>query len=261
MLSVVNIWRLFSCGVLCGLFSNCADLDRSNPLDPKNPNSTTKKVVLIEAFVSHGTGLPYNDNALQALDDLLRTYGSNVILLEYHVQAVGGNDPLATESNLLRYQSTLYEPDNNVRGTPHVFFDCVVVRIQGAASKNTAYSRYENALTSALAVSGNFTIEATTKLSGTILSVESKVACHGSFEASDVTLCMAIAEDLGVNGLHRVVREFLPIETLGNLEGGEIRSAKRQVQLSSDLADGDFQVIVFVQNTRNGDIYQAALAE
>ena len=251
--------RLLCLAVMGGLVISCADLDRSNPLDPKNPNSQSTKVVLVEAFVSQGTGEPYNDYALEALDKLMRTYNTNVIVLEYHVQAVAGEDPLATDANLAKYRN--YELESDKRASPDVFFSGNVSRVQGASSANVAYSRYEDALLTALNAVSHLTIEAKAKLSGAILSVDVEVARLGSSKASNVTLFMAIIEDLDAAKQHRVVREFLPIETLGTLEAGEIVNAERQIQLSPQLANSNFQVVVFAQNTGSGGVYQAAWAE
>ena len=266
MLSVVNSKRkmglyvsIVAFSVIGYLFVACADLDRSNPLDPKNPGSKNPKIVLVEAFVSQGTDQPYNDYALQALDKLVRTFKSNLIVLEYHVQAVQGNDSLANDSNLNRYKK--YVNLSSERASPHVFFSGNLANIQGASTTELAYRRYEDALTAALNGPAHFTIEATAELSATNLTVKTTVARLGSYDAENVTLYLAIIQDLGKDCQHRVVREFLPIETFGAIEAGEIKSANQHFQLTPELAASEFKIIVFAQDAETNSVFHAVWVE
>jgi len=241
------------------LFGNCADLDRTNPLDPQNPDSKSTKIVLVEAFVSQGTGQPYNDYALQALDKLSQTYNSRAIIIEYHVQAVNGEDPLATENNLTRYHD--YVPDPQKRASPDVFFDGKGVNVQGASSSNIVYERYEEALTNALNSVSYVIIEPKAELLGNTFSIKVRVACLGSSAISNVTLYWVIIEDLDESGKHRIVRELLPVEAIGTLEPGEIKNLERQFQIADDISNGNIRAVLFAQDTLSGSVLQATWVE
>ena len=71
--------------ILCLFIFDCGDLDRDNPLDPKNPNSSVDRVVLVELFVNDSTGFEYCNYALDALERLAQReeFKDKLFILEF----------------------------------------------------------------------------------------------------------------------------------------------------------------------------------
>ncbi|MEJ2050029.1 MAG: hypothetical protein P8Y60_09370, partial [Calditrichota bacterium] len=107
---------IFSTIIAILLLSICKDIPRDNPLDPQNPNSYQQNVILLEAFVN--TNNPYNYNlwALQALDSIAETYGSHVVIAEYHRNTSQFTDPLADPLFELLYEKYVEHSASVMKG-------------------------------------------------------------------------------------------------------------------------------------------------
>ena len=66
------------------IFNVCQDIPRDNVLDPKNPESSTRQIITVEAFVNTNNELSYNQNMLNALDLLDEKYPDKLSIMQYH---------------------------------------------------------------------------------------------------------------------------------------------------------------------------------
>jgi hypothetical protein len=240
-------------------FISCGDLDRSNPLDPKNPNSHTAQIVLIEAFVSQVRDEPYSNYALDALENLSDDYKNSVIVLEYHVNSSIGDDSLATEENYKRYKE--YEMNESKRAVPDIYISGDFARIQGASSVDAAQDRYLEVLPTAINEVSNFTIEAQATLKAMELQINVSVAQLGKDDAQNVLINGVIVRDYYTKNQRQVVSRFTLLEAISTLEAGTIQTFKFSMQLTPDIINDDLQVIVFGQVGKSGPVLQAVRAE
>ena len=232
----------------------CADLERSNPLDPKNPESVGERTVLVEAFVNNSGSEPVINSALNALDRLLREYGSqSFVYLEHHIEKTPGTDPDALESSLARYVS--YEPVTNRQGLPDVFFDGSIRRIQGASDADIAYSRYSESLEQRLSVPSDFTVEAMATLREDHIHVAADIARLGRGETDDVMIYVTAVERLS-DSQRQIVRLFIPAKMVGNIKSAEIESVEAEIPVHSDWQLDRTHVVLIVQNSRTFEVYK-----
>ncbi|UCE06986.1 MAG: hypothetical protein JSW07_02805, partial [bacterium] len=130
--------KLFLFIILCWFIFDCGDLDRDNPLDPKNPNSSVERAILVELFVNDSTGFEYCSYALDALERLAQReeFKDNLFVLEYHLinRTHNWNDSYALDEFNQRYYQ--YVPNLNERGIPDAMFNGLVSRVQGASLEN-----------------------------------------------------------------------------------------------------------------------------
>ncbi|MBN2354725.1 hypothetical protein JXO59_01360 [candidate division KSB1 bacterium] len=242
---------------LVGVLYTCSDLERSNPLDPKNPRSWTNRVVLIEAFVNDIGGASM-EAALAGLDRLARSYPADqFILLEHHIQKTAGLDSLALPASLTRYQTLAPQPAS--QAIPDVFFHGPYSHVQGASDPEAAFNRYSQAMDSALQGTAKLTIEASAILSGTQLYIKAGLARLGREDAEDVSVYVVLTSRVYPN--RPVVRAFLPVEAPGHLDAGEVRTIDRMIDLSANIAWIEPSCILVVQNSRTLDIYHCVEAD
>ena len=130
--------KLFLFIILCLFIFGCGGLDRDNPLDPKNPNSSVERAILVELFVNDSTGFDYCNYALDAIERLARReeFKDNLYVLEYHLtnRTSNWNDVYALDEFNQRYYQ--YVPNLNERGIPDAMFNGLVKRVQGASLEN-----------------------------------------------------------------------------------------------------------------------------
>ena len=233
----------------------CEGLERSNPLDPNNPMSERRRVVLVEAFVNDST--PYSPFALAALDDLAsQTTEAQTLFLVYHLPSQSYPDTNAISSGRVRYD--FYTTQN--QAVPDVFFNGLRHRVQGAASKNTALKRYQNVFTQERDEISHFTIEAQTQVSGNTLSVNVSIARLGDDELTDFFLQAVAFEDISAPGHHYVVRQVLPSESITRVASSERKDITLTASIQGDGNPQRWQVVVFIQQNSKKEVLQAVLA-
>jgi hypothetical protein len=240
--------KCLSLSLLSGLllFAGCADLDRSNPLDPKNPDSRRDKIVLVEAFVNQSGG-DVITWALDGLEQLTGEYDSQEMLyLEHHIAKTASTDPLALDASLSRYLA--FVPKATQQGLPDVFFNGCIARVQGASSTAGAHMRYLNALKEQLTGTAFFTIEAVVRNSGDEIVFNIKVAPLGKKSAADVAIYNILAEEISPN--HPIVRAIVPVETFDEIHSGEIVRMIKSVDIKSDWQKSNLRAFVVIQNNR-----------
>ena len=235
--------------------AGCGDLERTNPLDPKNPNSQRARVVLVEAFVNQSGGAPI-EAALAGLARLDREFGDRTLIyLEHHIQKTADTDPWAIEESLTRYRR--YVPQPSEQGIPDVFFDGHG-RVQGASDADVAYQRYRAELERMAASPSKMTIEARATLEDGQMRVNVRIARLGSSDADDVIITLAIAQE--VNGA-RIVRALVPMDPLGTLAAGTVEALEKIIPWDDEWQESKLSVVAIAQNSRSLQVYHSSFAE
>jgi len=240
---------------LLASFWRCGDLDRSNPLDPKNPMAKRSRTVLVEAFVNTQGGAVMQA-ATDGLARLSRDFGSDAfILLEHHVQKTPNTDVLAVEASLTRYYHLARLTSE--QAIPDVFFDGSARRVQGASDAETAYLRYRSQLEDRLANSAQVTIEAEAHVEDGKLIVTADIAKLGASEVQNVATSVAVVGGLQ-NGDKAVVRELLPAEAIGSLHSDIIQTIRKEVPLQTGWDRSTLAVVVIVERANDQLVYHCA---
>ncbi|MGQ9853163.1 MAG: hypothetical protein ACUVTG_07180 [Candidatus Oleimicrobiaceae bacterium] len=225
--------------------SQCGDLPRDNPLDPKNPRSQRERVVLVEAFVSDDPSAQYCAHALDALAQLEAEVGSSsLIVAEYHLPNPGKwLDSYALPEARLRYG----ELAQTGLGVPDVFFDGAAGRVQGAHSVATAYERYRRQYDAHHSTPGLFTIEGEVVRTAAMVTVRVGLARLGSEPAPALTLRAVLIADLGSARHRHVVKAVLSGQQVAGMQAGEIIHTTLQLPVSTLSGSGD-KLLLFVES-------------
>jgi hypothetical protein len=254
---ILSNWRRGILGCVL-LLCACDDLERNNPLDPKNPNSERRRVIFAEAFVNDGT--PFSAFALAALDSLAATVPpAQLVIVEHHLPSATYADAHALPESADRYRDLIATD----AGVPDVFFSGSLARVLGASSTQTALTRYRNAVQPRLGEISHFTIEAKKTVSAASLTIDVTVARLGDRDFTQFAISAIIWEDLGAAGHHHVVRKILPPVNFSGIAAREIKTARFDASFSSATNTERLQVAAIVEkSTSNGkEILQAVLAE
>ena len=237
------------------LLFTCADLERDNILDPKNPDSHRPRIVLIEAFVSADPDANYCGFALDALEDLEVEFGSSqLIILEYHLRNTVWQDEYASQDANVRYAELAASP----QGIPDVFFNGADVRVQGAYSAETAYMRYRPAYESESNEPGLYTIEAQVRSGSEVTEVEVSLARLGNTEVANISIHAVVVHDMVASRARHVVRSVLVPKTINRLAAGE--KTIHTFAIASSLAEvNNAALVLFIydDNASNKKVLQA----
>jgi len=244
--------KLFPFIILCWFIFDCADLDRDNPLDPKNPNSSVDRAVLVELFVNDSTGFEYCDYALDAIERLAQReeFKDNLYVVEYHLtnRTSDWNDNYALDEFNQRYYQ--YVPNLNQRGIPDAMFNGLVNRVQGASLENID-NRYSEAADQFLGQSSYFHIEAEKQISNNFMQLEVTVARYGKSDGANIDLNAILYEDIGTARHHYVARKILQKQTIPKIKHGEIKSFHFSEQLPQVNNINNLFVLVFLQDQQS----------
>lgn len=236
----------------------CGELERNNPLDPKNPRSERPRVIFVEAFVNDAT--PFSPFALRALDSLSLALASDqIIIVEHHLPSANYNDSDALQESAERYNN-LAVADH---GVPDVFFNGAPTRLQGASSAPTAAQRYRAALQNESGKIAYFTIEAKKSVSATGIEINAVIARLGDSPASQFAVAAVVWEDLGIAGHRRVVRKVFSPEVVNGMAAGDTKTVRFAANLSGVQNANRVQAAVIIERNLNSgrEVLQAALAE
>jgi len=239
--------------VMLLLFQGCADLERKNPLDPKNSASKQDRVVLVEAFVNDST--PFTPFALTALDYFATQVGFNAIIVQYHVPAQQYPDNFALSGALARYG--FYETVN--RAVPDVFFNGLNQRVQGASSHASALERFQAAMAIEAGNISLFTIEADVETRANSMVLDVRLAKLGSEDVRDVFVQAVAIENTGVSGHRFVARQIWPARSFSFIGNGKIATAKLTASIPSGANAALWKIVVFAQSSQNKETLQAIL--
>ena len=212
------------------LFS-CQELARDNPLDPKNPDSQTSSVVLIEAFVNTVvTPVQYNIWSLEAGEAFQEEYGSDVILVQYHrdilQDTVLADDPYNNFSDHLAEQFDALQKDyvdfmgGAPRGVPDIFINGVTDRISGASSAQTVKDRLKGAIQNLLNDENRFLIQPEVTTNAQSLHISCRVVALGNQEAGPLLLKIIFLKDFGQANFHHVAIGLVSDVRIDKIEAG-----------------------------------------
>lgn len=249
-----RFWLLSGTLFLCA----CGELDRSNPLDPKNPRSERPRAIFVEAFVNDAT--PFTPFALRALDSLSLALASDqIIIVEHHLPSTNYNDTFALQESAERYNN-LAAADH---GVPDVFFNGTPTRLQGASSAPTAAQRYRAALQNETGKIASFTIEAKKSVSATGIEINATLARLGDSPAPQFAVAAVVWEDVGLAGHRHVVRKVFSPEVINGLAAGDTKTVRFAANLTGVQNANRVQAAVIIERNLNSgrEVLQAALAE
>jgi hypothetical protein len=240
---------LFLFIILCLFIFDCGGLDRDNPLDPKNPNSSVEHAILVELFVNDSTGFEYCNYALDALERLAQReeFKDNLFVVEYHLtnRTHNWNDSYALDEFNQRYYQ--YVPNLNERGIPDAMFNGLIKRVQGASLENID-NRYSEAADQFLGQNCYFRIEAEKQISNNFMQLEVTVARYGKSNDNNIDLHAILYEDIGTARHHYMARKILQKQTIPKIKHGEIKSFHFSEQLPQVNNINNLFVLVFLQD-------------
>jgi hypothetical protein len=245
---------IFSIIVAILLLSSCKDIPRDNPLDPQNPNSYQQNVILLEAFVN--TNNPYNYNlwALQALDSIAETYGSHVVIAEYHRNTSQFTDPLADPLFELLYEKYVEHSAPVMKGVPDVFINGIGDRVQGASSVSSVISRLNTIISDLVILENQFTLQpGEVKINSSEIIASCMIARLGSQSSDNLLLKMILVQRINSQELKRVVREVEKSTTISRLVAGEIKTISFDPAQFSERPD---EIIFSLTSSDELTVYQ-----
>jgi hypothetical protein len=243
------------------LIFNCGDLDRDNPLDPKNLNSSVDRIILVELFVNDSTKFNFCDYALDAIERLAQReeFKDNLYVLEYHLanRTSNWNDNYALDEFNQRYYQ--YVPNLSERGIPDAMFNGLVSRIRGASLENID-NRYSEAADKLLGQSSYFQIEAEKNISNNLFRLEVSIAKYGRSDEDNIDLYAVLYEDVGTPRHHHVVRKIFQKQSIPKIKHGETKSFTFSEQLPQVNNINNLFVLVFLQDQQGSkkEVFQVA---
>lgn len=240
---------IYSFWVICLLLSAC-EMERDNPLDPKNPDSSRDMVVVAELFVNDDMGSNYCNYALTAIENISKSYSRvQMVVIEYHLPYRTSSDDYVSDSFIPVYQK--YVPLESERGLPDIFVNGASHRIQGASSVSAVQNRCETAVMAEINRKSYITIEANLSKTGSNFNISGKIACLGSSDISNVEIKAVLIEDIQEARHHFVARAVFSNKRISNL----IHSERVEFTLSASSAEilqaNNLSCIIYIQTQDN----------
>jgi hypothetical protein len=242
------------CVITIFLFQSCDELERSNPLDPKNPESESDRFVLIENFTNSSTGWPTELGSVNLAKLGPSALNSHFVILEHHIEKTNGTDPDALEESYNRYLELV--PSISEQGLPDVFFDGLADRVQGASNDNSAFTRYKAALDKRYLDKAYFLLEPTMSTIANILTINVKIARLGSDDISDTIVKMILAEQ---NENRLFVRHISLMKAMSTFKAGTVINVNSIVEQKSNWDLAKLKAIVFIQDKMTHNVLQTAV--
>jgi len=241
--------KLFLFIIFCLFIFDCGELDRDNPLDPKNPNSSVYRAILVELFLNDSTGFDFCSYALDAIERLAQRqeFRDKLFILEYHLtnRSHNWNDSYARDEFNQRYYQ--YVPNLNERGIPDAMFNGLVKRVQGASLENID-NRYAEAADQFLGQKCYFYIDAEKQISNNSITLEVTIARYGKSDENNIDLNAVLYEDIGTAQHHYVARKILQKQTIPKFKHGEVKSFHFSESLPQVNNINNLFVLIFLQN-------------
>jgi hypothetical protein len=241
------------------IFAACSDLDRANPLDPKNHDSFNKQTVLAELFVNDSS-LDNSGNFVSsyteaALEDLQEEFGyTRLVFAQFHISSTIP-DPLAdlNGDNLIYYHSYVAAYGDSAlvsAAVPDVYINGPHARFQGANNEASVYTRLRTALAAKLdqrcyfTIEGNFTVSDSARV-----SVSARIARLGMSNSTDgLKACFLALQNTGVDDHYFIVNGIgtVPLPVVNH---GEIYKVPTQtITLSRTANQAATMVIVCIKD-------------
>lgn len=216
--------------LLAGL---ACDIPRDNPLDPKNPDASRPKNVLIEAFVNLHNGLPYDGYMIDALDSLEAQYTDRIIIVEYHRNVPNSQTPYHRAENEILYEKYINVFPSSQKGVPDVFINGTEGRIQGASSVASAFYRLQEAVLSRASCLSQFFVQIETVTTGNQVTPKIIIAKLGKSDSENLLIKSILISRISLPYYGRVVTSDAKRTLIPRLHGGETQT----IQLPAMQAD------------------------
>ena len=233
---------------MCLFFVNC-DLERKNPLDPKNPNSNRPVVVVAELFINDDMGTAFCDYALEAVENLSQPYYEQLVVVEYHLPYRTSTDQFISQSFVPVYQD--YVRPGEPQGLPHIFINGTSHQIQGASSVRTVQDRCEMAIITELDKKSYLTIEASLSKVSSNFNITGKIARLGDEDISNIEIKAVLIEDIQQAKHHFVARSLFTEQTISFIKHSEIKDFQLSTTASNFLREDLVRAVIFVQKIQN----------
>jgi len=248
--------------LLLFLLISCGDIPRDNPLDPKNSDSYTQPVVLLEAFVNYACPGDYSRWAVQSLKAIEQTYPGRVLVAEYHRNLTNSDydDPYATKQTSPKFTQIQdsYISDGGVPiGVPDVFVNGGLKRVSGASSASSVQDEILPFINDLLTQKNYFMLQPQVSLAvgtDTTCQVNCRFARLGNKASNDLKIRLIFIKDEGLDLLrHRVLDVSLP-QALETLNAGGYTDVKFEPVA---LADIPTSVVVSLLDSDGKTVIQA----
>jgi len=214
-------------GLLLVLLLSCGDIPRDNPLDPKNSDSYTSPVVLLEAFVNYACPGDFSQWAVQSLQALEQTYPGRLIIAEYHRTVAEYTDPYTTEQTSPKFaqiQDAYINGELPPRGVPDVFVNGKSKRVSGASSVSSVQEEITPYVDDMLSQKNYFVLQPQVELTvgaSSTCQVTCRIARLGNKTMTDLKLRVIFIKDQQQDLLHHRVLDVSLLQPVGTLKAGE----------------------------------------
>ena len=233
--------------ILFIFFLSCADLERDNLLDPRNPDSYSATVPLIEAFVNLAHPSPYNAWAIQSLNALDAQFGRQINIVEYHrdlqIDSITYDDPYNDSDQqafFLQLQTRYVQlwPDLP-RVLPDVYLNGAASRFSGAYNANSLKSAMESAISELIAQKNDYILEIESKRESGLVTVNCLVARLGNEADQNLRLRVLFVKKATFQTLtlNYVVKMSWPSILIDKIKAGQYQTIEAG-QIAESRADG-----------------------
>lgn len=249
-----SIFRLI---VLIALLVSCSDIERDNPLDPKNPDSYNETPILIEAFVN--TSFSYDSAAIEALNQLENDYRGDISfeIVEYHRThnlAPTGKDP--HEQTLFEtFQDQYVAAYTESKAVPDIFVNGTDGRVRGASDANSVYNRLAPIISSLSAQQSKYAMEIDLVTTGQNLNIDYRIARLGNKSEENLELNIILVKNYGTEYLKRVAKDIRnPAKVINKIESGEYSEGNILISDYSSVQFADLPDYAIFTITKQGSI-------
>lgn len=222
------------------------EIDRDNPLDPKNPDNSFQRINLVELFYKKDNEL--SNFATQAFEVLSSdgTYKDQIALIQYELFS----------SNSISGVQNFYENEraNETFGVPDFFLNGNEGRAQGASSYSNALRNYKETLqeaTNGEFRESDFTFWAELQPEGNSLTIQTELGNVSEIRKSNLALRGVVVENKGGNFKFSAI-QLLSTRNIPLLEAGEVEKFSFPSVPISDLQNRleNLSVVVWVEENK-----------
>ena len=237
----VSVFKINLALLTLFLLQACGDIPRDNLLDPKNEESYTQPVVLLEAFVNFACPGEYSRWAVQSLQNVEQTYPGRVLVAEYHRDLAGYDDAYVSgpsSSKFTSIQDVYIDDQLPERGVPDVFVNGSVQRVSGASSAVSVGEQITPSVDNLLAQKDYFLLQASVALTteaDTTCNVSCRVARLGNKTNKNLKMRVIIIRDEKQDLLHHRVLDVSLLQPIETLQAGEYLDVKFDPIVLSDI--------------------------
>jgi hypothetical protein len=241
----------FKSALLFLTLAACSDLPRDNALDPRNEESYTSPVVLVEAFVNLAAPGDYSLWALNSLQTLENTFQGNLLIVEYHrdifQDTIFYDDPYNSPGNNSLF-TTLQ--DNYIdsapkipRCVPDVFVNGAVNRVSGASDSASVRDQLNRLIDDLIKERNNYKIEPAAQRKGVgVYEISCRVACLGNQSANNLRMRVVAIKNLDDQEASRAATDVILSEALDNIDNGEYI----EKDFGKKTLSGDPDAVIFI---------------